>query len=356
MIVVHTSTSNNAVPEVHDDLLQRALVHLAVGDGDARLGNQLAKAGGGVLDGTHPVVDPEDLALAQQLAPDRLDGDPLVVAADVREDRLAVGRRRVQQCQVADADEAHLERARDRRGGQRQHVDVRLELLHQLLVLHAEALLLVDDQQAEVLEVHVSTEQAVGSDHAVDVAGLDAGDDVAGLGRRQEPAQRLDADGVAGEAIGERVAVLGGQQRRRDQHGDLLAVLDRLEGGPHCDLGLAEADVAAEQTVHRIGPFHVGLDVGGGDTLVRRVDVREGVLHLGLPRRVLAEREPLGVHPLLVKDDELLRDLTHRRADAALGLGEVAPPRRCNVGDSPPTYWRRTSIWSDGTYSRSSPL
>ena len=62
----------------------------------------------------------------------------------------------------------------------------------------------------------------------------------------------------------------------------------------------------------------------GGDALVGRVDEREGVLQLGLPRRVLAEREPLGVHALLVEDDELLRDLTHGRADPALGLGEVA--------------------------------
>ena len=39
-----------------------------------------------------------------------------------------------------------------------------------LLVLHAEALLLVDDQQAEVLELHVVGEQPVGADDAVDLA------------------------------------------------------------------------------------------------------------------------------------------------------------------------------------------
>ena len=83
-----------------------------------------------------------------------------------------------------------------------------LELLHRLLVLHAEALLLVDDEQAEVLELDLLAEQAVGADHAVDLARLDALDDVAGLGRREEAAQRLDADRVAGEAVGERVAVL----------------------------------------------------------------------------------------------------------------------------------------------------
>ena len=105
-----------ALPEVDDDLLQRALVHLPVGDGDARLGHQLAQPRGGTVDRLHPVVHPEDLALAEQLAADRLDGDALVVLADEGEDRLAVGRRGLQQRQVADADEAHLQRARDRRG------------------------------------------------------------------------------------------------------------------------------------------------------------------------------------------------------------------------------------------------
>ena len=161
-------------------------------------------------------------------------------------------------------------------------------------------------------------------DDAVDVARLDTGDDLAGLGWCEEPAQRLDADGVAGEAVGERVAVLARQQRRGDEHGDLLAVLDRLEGSPHRDLGLAEADVAAQQAIHRIRPLHVRLDVDGGDALVGCVDEREGVFHLPLPRRVLAERKPLRVDALLVEDDELLRDLPHGRADPALGLGEVA--------------------------------
>ncbi len=63
----------------------------------------------------------------------------------------------------------HLERAGDRCGRQRQHVDVRLELLHLLLVLHTEPLLLVDDEQAEILERDVGGEQAVRADHAIDL-------------------------------------------------------------------------------------------------------------------------------------------------------------------------------------------
>ena len=160
-----------ALPEVDHDLFEGAFVHLAVGDRDAGLGHELAQRLGALLDALHAVVHAEHLALAEQLATDRLDGDPLVVLADVGEDRLAVGRRGLQQRQVADADEAHLERARDRRGGEREHVDVVLQLLHRLLVLHAEALLLVDDEQAEVLELDASCEQPVRADDAVDLAG-----------------------------------------------------------------------------------------------------------------------------------------------------------------------------------------
>ena len=84
-----------ALPEVEHDLLERALVHLAVGDRDARLGHELADVRGDVLDVLHPVVHEEHLALAQQLAADRLGDGAVVVLADVGEDRLAVGGRRV---------------------------------------------------------------------------------------------------------------------------------------------------------------------------------------------------------------------------------------------------------------------
>ena len=47
------------------------------------------------LDVLHAVVHEEHLALAQQLAPDRLRDGAVVVLADVGEDRLAVLGRRV---------------------------------------------------------------------------------------------------------------------------------------------------------------------------------------------------------------------------------------------------------------------
>ncbi len=51
-----------------------------------------------------------------------------------------------------------------------EHVGLQLEVAQQLLLAHAEALLLVDDHEPQVLGAHVGREQPVGADEHVDVA------------------------------------------------------------------------------------------------------------------------------------------------------------------------------------------
>ena len=65
----------------------------------------------------------------------------------------------------------HVQRARDRRGRHRQHVHRSSHLLQSLLVRHAEALLFVDHDQAQIRELHVLAEQPVRADEHVDLAG-----------------------------------------------------------------------------------------------------------------------------------------------------------------------------------------
>ena len=152
MITVQTRTSASRSQNCIICFSRSVLVHLAVRDHDARVGELLLQPRGLPVDRRDAVVDPEDLALAQELAPDRAEREPLVVRTDVREHRLAVLGRRVDRRHVADAGERHLERPRDRRRGHRQDVHVRAQLLQPLLVRHAEPLLLVDDHEPEVLE------------------------------------------------------------------------------------------------------------------------------------------------------------------------------------------------------------
>ena len=84
----------------------------------------------------------------------------VAVLADVGADLVPPARRRLDDRDVADAGERHLQRARDRRRREAQHVDLQLEVAQQLLLAHAEALLLVDDHQAEVLGTHVACRAA----------------------------------------------------------------------------------------------------------------------------------------------------------------------------------------------------
>ena len=132
------------------------------------------------------------------------------------------------------------------------------QLLDLLLVRHAEPLLLVHDQQPEIAELHVLRQQPVRADDDVDLAG--------GEIRRAsrfcsafdaEAADHVDADREAREALLQRLLVLERQHRRRREKRDLLAVHHRLERGAHRDFGLAVADVAAEQPVHRRRRLHV---------------------------------------------------------------------------------------------------
>ena len=60
-----------------------------------------------------------------------------------------------------------------------------------------------------------------------------------------------ELDRQVGEAIGEHLHVLLGKQRRRHEHRDLLAVGERHERGAQRHFRLAEADVAADEPVHR---------------------------------------------------------------------------------------------------------
>ena len=126
------------------------------------------------------------------------------------------------------------------------------------------------------------------------------------LGRRHEPGEEADLERERPEALAERRVVLGREDRRRHEHGDLLAVLDRLERGPQGDLGLAVADVADDEPVHRPAGLHVELDLGDGAELVGRLLVREARLHLGLPGRVGREGVAAGGGPRRVQREELL--------------------------------------------------
>ena len=84
----------------------------------------------------------------------------------------------------------------------------------------AEALLLVDDDEAELLRDHVAREDPVRADEHLDLALGELAQHLLDLGRLAEARDHLDADGEVAVALAEGVPVLLGEDRRRaeDEH------------------------------------------------------------------------------------------------------------------------------------------
>ena len=156
-----------------------------------------------VVDIQHAIVDEIDLALAVQLAQDRVADQLPVEADDARLDGQAIRRRRFQIGDIADAEQRQMQRARNRRRGHRQHVDFLPQPFEPLLVLDAETLLLVDDDQTQILELHVGTDESMRADDDIDAALRQPIDDALLLAGSAEAAQTFDDEWILREPLAE---------------------------------------------------------------------------------------------------------------------------------------------------------
>ena len=213
-----------------------------------------------------------------------------------------------------------MQRPRNRRRRQRQDVHRSAELLQPLLVLHPEPLFLVDHHQPQVRELHVPPEQPVRPDQDVHLPRRQPLDHPPRLPLRPEAADDLDRNWVVRHALRERLVVLLGQDRRRDQHRHLLSVHRHLERRADRQLRLPVPHVPANQAVHRPRALHVPLDHLQRRVLVLRLLVREGRLELLLPRRVLRVRDPKLALPERRDLEELPRERLHGLLDPLLPL------------------------------------
>ena len=157
-----------------------------MGKRDARLGHQSPQIFRAFFDRVNTIVHPKHLAFTQQLSSNGLGCHSIVVRSHVSAYRLSVGRWRVQQRHVANANQTHLQRARYRRCRHGEHVNVGAHHLHRLFVLHTKALFFVDHEQAQVFETNVFLQQAMRADHHVDFARGEARNHALGLAGADE--------------------------------------------------------------------------------------------------------------------------------------------------------------------------
>ena len=272
------------------DVLEFLLGHLSVTDDDARFGDKFGESSKYELNGLHAVVEEIDLSAPGQFPADGIADETFVIAADDGFDGDAVGRRGFDGAHVAGAKQREVECAGNRRGREGEHIDAVKSFLETFLVQHAEALFFVDDDEAEVFESNVFAEQAVGTDDDVDAAVAQTGERLLLLLRRAEAAEQADGHRIVRHAFAQRLPMLVSEHGGGCEEGDLASAGDGFERGADGDLGFAEADVAADEAIHRLGRFHVVLGVGDGAELVGRFGEGERFFELALPRMIRGKR------------------------------------------------------------------
>ena len=139
-------------------------------------------------------------------------------------------------------------------------------LSHELeALLDAEAVLFVDDDEAEISEVYLLFDESVGADGEVGFAAEDSRSRLTLGARVKRAGEEGDAVGLAGargEDAREKLAgeeeVLGGEDLGGSHHRGLVAIFDGDQRGLKRDNGLAAADVSLEKAAHGMGGAHVG--------------------------------------------------------------------------------------------------
>jgi len=306
--------------EAEEDFFEFVLDHLAVTDTDADTGDKFLEGEGTLVDGFDAVVDEIDHATAGDLLFDGGLDDLLVEFGDDGVNGEAVLGWGFDDAEIADANQGHVEGTGDGGGREGEYVDVLLEGLEALFVTDAEALFFVDDQEAEVGELNVLGQDAVGADEDVDFTVFEVFEDLFGFLGVAETAELFDADGEGGEAALEALEVLEGEDGGGGENGDLFAIAEGLEGGAHGDFGFTEADVADNEAVHGHNGLHVALDVADGGELVLGGVVLEGVFKFALPVGVGGEGEAFGHAALGVELEQLVGHVLHPGLDAGFGL------------------------------------
>ncbi len=256
------------VGEVDNSLLKFLGGHLAVGHDGAGVGHKAMNHLLKLVEPLDAVVDEEYLAAARHLEIYGLAHGIVAHHAHAREYRIAVGGRSGNGRQVARAHQRELECARYGRGRHGKGVDVDLQLLKALLHGDAEFLFLVDNEQAEVLELHRLPDKFVCADEDINLALGEVGEYLACLFGGTGARQVVDTHGKIFEALGECVEMLIGKHGGGHEHSGLLAVGGCLECGTDGNLGLAEANVATHKTVHRTRRLHIALYSLCGSKLV----------------------------------------------------------------------------------------
>ena len=150
----------------------------------------------------------------------------------------------------------------------------------------AEALLLIDDDEAEPLEINAFGQQRMGADNDIDRAVGEARLDRLRLLVGDEAGEAADIDREAAEAFLELHMMLAREQGGGADEDDLHPRHRRDEGGAQGDFGLAEAHVAADEAIHRLARSQILDHVADRAVLILGFLIGEAIDKGGVARDI----------------------------------------------------------------------
>ena len=254
-------------------------------------------------------------------------------------DRPAAGRQLADDGHVQIAVGDQRQRARDGRGGHDKQMRA-AALLGELRPLgHAEAVLLVGHNEAEVAEHNGLTQKRVRADDQLRLAGGELFTCGALLHGSSGAGQQQHAHAERPEQLRERPRMLLGQNFRGCHEGGLPAVPDGAEARGSCDHRLAAADVALHEPVHHMAGGQILQDLVDRALLrAGQTEGQRGIKALHAVRRIRLGRQlrpgraqdsqARGEDEKLLKDQPLACPLQRgpigRLVDRRIGLGHAA--------------------------------
>ena len=199
-------------------------------------------------------------AHAQLGAQGLVDVHAVLLVAQNRRHRLAARRKLVDDRYVQVAVDRHRQRARDGRCRHHQHMGWDHVLAPKAGALgNAEPVLLVDDRQPQVAELHGILYQGVCAHQQLYAAVLQAGVDLAPLTGTRAAREQAHVDAYLGDKLAQGVKMLARQDLRGRHHARLVAVVDSQEHAHQRHQGLAAANVALDKAVHLAAGGQVGV-------------------------------------------------------------------------------------------------
>lgn len=142
--------------EIVHDPFQLTFTHLPVAYSDSRFRYQFRQPLCGFLNIFDVIIQIVNLTAAQDFTQNRFPYYQAIILANKGFYRQTTGRGSGDNGEIAHTAHRHIQRPRDRRRRERQNIDIGAHRLNSLFVAHAETVLFIDNQQAEVVQLHIA--------------------------------------------------------------------------------------------------------------------------------------------------------------------------------------------------------